>query len=81
MAFSISAHASPRLASFGSAAVLAGAAALLLTVATAYTLSRSIGLPGLTHTRSRFDTLGTFASLMELAAAVVVRRTLRRRDS
>jgi hypothetical protein len=54
--------------------------ALLLTVAIAYLLSRTSGIPGLTEHREPFDTLGVAVSGLELVAAVVaVRRPNPRR--
>jgi hypothetical protein len=55
-------------------AVSATTAALLLTVAAAYLLSRTSGLPGLSAHPEPFDTLGAVTSLLEVAAAVVAWR-------
>jgi len=52
-------------------AVSAAVAVLLLTVATAYLLSRTTGIPGLTEHPEPFDPLGTVLSCLEVAAAVV----------
>lgn len=46
-------------------------AALLVAVATAYLLSRTTGIPGLTDHPEPFDALGVAVSTLEVAAAVV----------
>ena len=56
--------------------VSATVAALLLAVATAYLLSRTSRVPGLTEHPEPFDTLGVAVSLLEVAAASVVVRQL-----
>lgn len=56
-------------------------AALLLAVATAYLLSRTAGLPGLTVHTEPFDILGTVVSSLEVAAALVVLRHPTRRHT
>lgn len=53
---------------------LAMAAALLLAVASAYLLSRTSGIPGLTEHPEPFETLGVAVSVVEVAAAVVAVR-------
>jgi hypothetical protein len=50
-------------------------AALLLTVAGAYLLSRTSGIPGLATHPEPFDSLGTGISVLEVAAAVIALRT------
>ncbi|HEX6150291.1 hypothetical protein [Nocardioides sp.] len=68
------------LALFPDRVLSAAVAALLFVVATAYLLSRTTGIPGLTEHVEPFDTLGTAVSLLEVAAAVVaVRQPNRRR--
>jgi hypothetical protein len=57
----------------------AAGAALLLAVATAYVLSRTTGIPGLTEHTEPFDALGTVVSLLEVAAAVTAVRQVNRR--
>jgi hypothetical protein len=49
-------------------------AALLLTVATSYLLSRTSGIPGLTPHPEPFDALGSVISALEVAAAAVALR-------
>src|SRR5262249_2320583 len=56
-------------------------AVLLLTVALAYLLSRTIGIPGLTEDPELFDTFGIAVSLLEAGAAVVATRQLKSRRS
>ena len=53
---------------------LASAATLLLAVASAYLLSRTRGIPGLTDQPEPFDPLGVAVSVLEMAAAVVAVR-------
>lgn len=48
--------------------------ALLLAMATAYLLSRTSGIPGLTQHPEPFDPLGVALSLLEVAAATVALR-------
>lgn len=62
------------------AATLAGSG-LLLAVATAYLLSRTTGLPVLTHHTEPFDPLGAVVSLLEATAALVAVRQLLRRHT
>jgi len=47
------------------------AAGLLLAVASAYLLSRTTGLPGLTEHSEPFDVLGTLVSVAEAGVAIV----------
>lgn len=62
-----------------SPAVTLVGAGVLLAVATAYLLSRTTGLPVLTHHIEPFDLFGTVVSLVEATtAAAVVRQLLRR---
>jgi CHASE2 domain-containing sensor protein len=61
-------------------ATLAGSG-LLLAVATAYVLSRTTGLPVITHHTESFDPLGTVVSLAEATVALVVVRQLLRRHT
>jgi hypothetical protein len=68
------AAAAASLTLFPTRAVSAAVACLLLAVATAYLLSRTTGIPGLTEHPEPFDTLGTLVSLAEVAAAVVAVR-------
>lgn len=57
-------------------------ATLLVSVAVAYLLSRTTGLPGLTVHTEPFDALGTVTSCAEVVAALVVaRHTHHRRNS
>ena len=58
------------------AGVVGAAAALLLSVALAYLLSRTTGIPGLTVHQEPFDALGVATSLGEAAAAVTAWRHL-----
>lgn len=60
--------------------VSAATSALLLAVATAYLMSRTSGIPGLTEHLEPFDILGVAVSVLEVAAALVaVRQTNPRR--
>ena len=54
--------------------VSATVAALLLTLATAYLLSRTSGIPGLTEHPEPFDTVGVAISCLELGATFVAAR-------
>ena len=54
-------------------------AALLSTVAAAYLLSRSVGIPGLIDHPEPFDVLGSVTTCLEVAAALALVRHLPRR--
>ena len=58
------------------AGVVEAAAALLLSVALAYLLSRTAGIPGLTDHHEPFDPLGVATTLGEAATAVMAWRHL-----
>lgn len=54
---------------------------LLLAVVAAYLLSRTIGLPVLTHHTEPFDVLGTVLSALEATVALAALRQLPRRHT
>jgi hypothetical protein len=62
-------------------AASAAVAGLLLTVAAAYVLSRSTGIPGLNHHQEPFDALGIAVTSLEVAGAAVLLWQLIRRST
>ena len=59
---------------FPAPVMTAAVAGLLLTVAIAYLLSRTSGIPGVTAHTAPFDAFGSVVALLEVAAAFVAVR-------
>jgi hypothetical protein len=69
------------LATHPSPAASAAQAGLLLSVATAYVLSRTTGIPALDHHQEPVDVFGVLVTSLEVTGAVVVMWPLTRRSN
>ena len=69
------------LATRPSPAASAAVAGLLLSVATAYVLSRTTGISGLNHHQEPVDALGVLVTSLEVAGAAVTSWPLIRRST
>ncbi|HET7690075.1 MAG TPA: hypothetical protein VFK41_06840 [Nocardioidaceae bacterium] len=69
------------LATRPSPAASAAVAGLLLSVAAAYFMSRTTGIPGLNHHQEPVDVLGVLVTSLEVAGAAVVLWPLTRRSN